>query len=261
MHPKGMVDRLKLVCGSAMIWVALAGGSALGQTGGDGLNTPLPTASGTAPQPANGGLDNATLPGAKDRAAEASPTPATRAGTAVHIGTPVQVKMTAAVDSGSVRNGDTVHGRLAAPLKTTSGVVLPAGTPVLGTVVSAARAGTLQSGGVLSLQLTKVGSLHVVTDVAEFDGQEGHKDVADAAPEKGSEAIVNLGAVLTFNVLENGAVPGLVKGVAPVQSKDQGMGTNAPAAGDTGSPNMTPGVGQHPVSGATQGVVPARPKS
>jgi hypothetical protein len=102
-----------------------------------------------------------------------------------------------------------VRAVLSAPVTTSKGRVLTSGTPVEATVVSAAPAGTMQSAGVLSLQLIRVGSVAVVSDVAEFSGHEGHTDVADSAPVKGTEATVQPGTVLTFHVTDNGVVTGL----------------------------------------------------
>lgn len=120
--------------------------------------------------------------------------------------------MSDAVNSGVQRNGDIVHGVLAASVKTSAGLTVPSGAKVDATVVSAARAGTMLSGGVLSLQVTRIGGVPVITDVVDFNGQEGHKDVADSAPAKGSEAVVQPGAILQFHVMENGRATGLDPG-------------------------------------------------
>ena len=90
--------------------------------------------------------------------------------------------MAQGVSSGVQINGDKVRGTLTAAVRTTNGTVLPVGAAVEGTVVSSAKAGVIASGGVLSLQLTQVGGVHVITNVVDFNGQEGHKDVADSAP-------------------------------------------------------------------------------
>ena len=58
-----------------------------------------------------------------------------------------------------------------------------------------------------------------MTDVAAFDGKEGHKDVADSAPDKGTEAVAQAGLTIQFHVLEMGKVPGLVLGGAQVSEK------------------------------------------
>ena len=160
--------------------------------------------------------------------------------------------LTQALDSGTRMNGDKIHGTLAAPVRTTSGAVLPRGTVVDGTVVSAAKAGLVTSGGILSLQLTRVGGVAVITDVVDFNGQEGHKDVADSAPAKGSEATVAQGTTLDFHVLEVGHATGLVPGVAPAKN----AGGNGDGGQGNGPVGNGPGIPQTPIHGATQGVTP-----
>ena len=212
---------------------------AVSDAAGKGAETPLDS---SVPQP-NG-----------DASALSSPVAAGANGASIRVGTEVQMILSQAVDSGSKRNGDSVQGVLAAPLRTSAGAVLPKGTVVMGTVVSSAKAGEVVSGGVLSLQLTRVGAVHVITDVLDFNGKEGHKDVADAAPEKGTEAAVASGSVLRFKVMEQGRATGLVPGVAPAN-----VGANTPGAGQpagTDSRNTGPGVNQTQIHGATQGVVP-----
>lgn len=144
-----------------------------------------------------------------DPSALSGPMPAQPPVLTIPVGSAVRVKMVDQVDSGRNKNGDAVHAVLAAPLTTSKGRVLPIGSRVEATVVSAAQAGTMQSAGVLSLQLTHVDGAAVVSDVVDFTGQEGHKDVADSAPQKGTEAKVNAGASVTFHVMENGPATGL----------------------------------------------------
>ncbi len=203
-----------------------------------------------APAAGEPALDTPGAKGTGDQSALASPVSPLPRGSAIGVGTDIRMVLTQAVDSGAQRNGDKVHGKLASPLHTTSGVVIPQGTAVEGTVVSAARAGLVTSGGILSLQVTQVGGIPIITDVVDFNGQEGHKDVADSAPQKGSEAMVTSGTTLEFHVLEAGRATGLVPGVAPA--------TNAGGQGNGGGGETTPGPGipQTPVHGATQGVTP-----
>ena len=204
-----------------------------------GLDNPtVPVAPASAKQPTDAVLDSTGIPGAKDAAPEDSPVSAQHVGSAIKQGTTVSMQLSGSVDSGSNKNGDAVHGKLTAPVRTTAGVLLPAGTAVAATVVSAAKAGTVQSAGILSIQLTRVGSVPVVTDVADFNGQEGHKDVADSAPQKGTEAIAQAGAMLQFHVLENGKVPGIVPG-ATLQNTSGGKGGSK-----AGGPAALPSAGQ-----------------
>lgn len=108
-------------------------------------------------------------------------------------GTPIRIQMSADIDSAHVHNGDTVMGALTEPLKG-----MPAGTPVTLTVVSAAPAGTMQSGGVLSLQVIAVGEHPMLSETMSRLGEEGHKDVADSAPAKGTEAGVRKGETIVL---------------------------------------------------------------
>ncbi len=196
-----------------------------------------------------------------DPSALSSPLPPQPPVITIPVGSTVQVKMVDHVDSGANKNGDTVHAVLAAPVTTSKGRVLPTGSKVEATVVAAAPAGKIQSAGVLSLQLTRVGGVPVVSDVVDFTGQEGHKDVADSAPQKGTEAKVDPGAPLTFHVMENGPATGLdLAGAAQAKregtvgggsmdnaAKQPPAGPQAPA----GSPNTQPGLGQSAAKGAT----------
>lgn len=223
-------------------------------------NATVPIAPASTPQPAGTVLDSRGIPGATDTTPLASPVAPSPRASAIKAGTTVSIQLTVQVDSGSFRNGDSLSGTLTTPLKTTAGTTLPAGTKVVGTVVSAAKAGTVLSGGILSLQLTRVGAIPIVTDVLDFNGQEGHKDVADSAPQKGAEAVAQAGSTLIFHVLENGAVPGVVPG-----AKLDGPAGNQPGApgapGPVGHPNDAPGVNQTPVKGGSQPVTTAAPST
>ncbi len=177
------------------------------------LNTPtVPVAPASTPQPASAVLDTPAAQAPGDKSALSSPVAPDHMAPYIRVGSAVAMKLTDQVSSGAQRNGDTVHGVLTAPVTLSNGVALPAGTNVDATVVSAARAGTVGSAGVLSLQLTRVGGHAVVTDVVDFNGQEGHKDVADSAPAKGTEAVVKPGTLLNFHVLETGKATGLAPG-------------------------------------------------
>ena len=162
-------------------------------------------------------------------------------------GTALQLRLNQAVDSGHQRNGDSIQGTLIAPVKAANGKVLPKGTPVVATIVSSAAAGTMQSYGVLSLQVYRVGRVAVFSNVLDFDGQEGHKDLADSAPEKGTEAAVRQGTVLNFKVLGAGDNPdptehggrGAGGGRGGQRGADATSGQGAPNVGNTPTPQAT----------------------
>ena len=231
------------------------------QSGGDRSTLASPV-SGTTPAANANAPTRLDTPAAQesggDASALASPVPPRLIGSTLRVGTQVDVTLTEDVSSGSQINGTKVRAKLAAPVRSSSGVVLPAGTAVEGTVVSSAKAGLIASGGVLSLQLTQVGGIATITDVRDFNGSEGHKDVADSAPEKGTEAMVARGTLLTFHVLEPGKATGLVPGVPPATNPggNSGGGQNSGQGSGNNTPNTTPAIKQTPIGGATQGVVP-----
>ncbi len=105
-------------------------------------------------------------------------------GLGIRSGTPIRVKLRVAVDSGHARNGDMIDGTLA-----TSIAGLPVGTPVRLTVVQAVSAGRLTSYGELSLQVVSIADRRVLSDTITAQGKEGPKDLPDAAPARGTEAI------------------------------------------------------------------------
>ncbi len=110
-------------------------------------------------------------------------------------GTPICIQLASTADSGHLRNGDTVKAILQQPL-----AGLAKGTPVILTVVQAARAGSLVSYGELSLQVTQIGAHEVLSDIVTALGKEGKKDIADAAPATGTEAEFPAGQDFTFPV-------------------------------------------------------------
>ena len=93
-----------------------------------------------------------------------------------------------------------VQARLASPVRASDGHVLPAGSAVKLTVVSVAPAGKIESMGEVTLQIVAVGGVATLSDAQTFEGKEGHKDLPDSAPAKGTEAVVAAGTVLHFEV-------------------------------------------------------------
>jgi hypothetical protein len=139
---------------------------------------------------------------AVDASFEASPEvgPSEHHGAHVPVGTAIAVTLSRAIDSGRLKNGDTVAAKLAAPVKTSSGATLAAGTPVSVSVIATVPAGKLTAVGEFSLQALKVGSIDVFTDIKTYRGEAGHRDVADAAPAVGTDAGLPAGTKLTFKV-------------------------------------------------------------
>jgi hypothetical protein len=148
-----------------------------------------------------------------DGAVEASPAPEPKRTVVGSIapGTALPITLSEAVDSGKLKNGSTLEATLtsAVPVKlsgtqcegTCSGITVPAGAKVTVSVVGAVPADKISSAGEMSLQVMKVGEFSVYCDTQTFKGKEGHKDVADSAPDKGTDAMLAAGAALTFHVL------------------------------------------------------------
>jgi hypothetical protein len=138
-----------------------------------------------------------------DGSVEASPMPGgskTGMKGTIAPGTALPIRLSAEVDSGKVKNGATLQATLTAPVKAGSATV-PAGAKVEVSVVGAVPADKLSSAGEMSLQVISVGGRSVYADTQTFKGKEGHKDVADSAPSKGTDAELAAGATLTFHVL------------------------------------------------------------
>ncbi len=138
-----------------------------------------------------------------DGSVEASPMPGgTKTATKGSIapGTALPIRLSAEVDSGKLKNGATLQATLTAPVKAGTTTV-PAGAKVEVSVVEAVPADKISSAGEMSLQVMSVGGISVYADTQTFKGKEGHKDVADSAPTKGTDAELAAGATLTFHVL------------------------------------------------------------
>ncbi len=162
-----------------------------------------------------------------DGAVQSSPVPGTTAKPSGYLRprTAIPLKLATAIDSGSLKNGQTVAATLTSAVPVVGGAAMAAGTPVQLTVVETLAAGKIASAGEMSLQVQRVGRLSVFTDTQTFRGQPGHKDVADSAPQKGTDATLAAGAMLTFHVqpepgpvngppARKAVVPGEVNGVA-----------------------------------------------
>ena len=224
---------LKTLCACALVCVA---GTLVAQR---------PTDSAAQASP----IQPAPRAAATDSAAEASPElgPKVGSGAALVRSQAVHVKLERGVDSGRVKNGDTVPATLTAPVRLTTGASLPAGTPVAITVVEAVPAGRLSAAGELSLQVVRVGRVATATDFRVYRGQPGPREVADAAPKIGTDAGLPAGAELEFHVLNPDApaesapkqtakAPGSVDGTASGSAPPASARSNAgePVFGDTG---------------------------
>ncbi|HEX5284386.1 MAG TPA: hypothetical protein VFW30_09710 [Bryocella sp.] len=166
-----------------------------------------------------------------DAAAQASPIRmGSGHGESVPPHSAIEVKLSRGIDSGTLKNGETVQARLSQPVTLSPRGTLPVGTPVELTVVETLPAGRLYAAGEFSLQAERVGSVGVYTNTLTYRGKPGHKDLADSAPAVGTDAGLAAGAALTFHVLPPpapatgpararnggpGSVNGVASGVAP----------------------------------------------
>jgi hypothetical protein len=162
-----------------------------------------------------------------DAAQQASPVPLNRRRSVwINPHTAIEVKLGRSIDSGRLKNGESVPATLANPVALSPKGTLNAGTPAELTVVETLPAGRISAAGEFSLQMVRVGPVGVFTDTLVYRGKPGHKDLPDSAPQVGTDAGLPAGAELTFHVLpppapangpptaKNGG-PGGVNGVAP----------------------------------------------
>lgn len=199
---------------------------------------------------------------AVDSAAQASPIGSDgRSAVSIAPHTTIQVRIARSIDSGHLKNGDTVNATLSNAVALSSRGTLNAGTPAELTVVETLPAGRIYASGEFSLQLLRVGTVPVYTDTLTYRGKAGHKDLPDSAPQVGTDAGLSSGSELTFHVLPpptpaNGPPnarnrgPGSVDGVAvggapPPGSSKQPGGSGKP---QNASGNMVLG---RPGSGKT----------
>ncbi|HEY4009010.1 MAG TPA: hypothetical protein VGM11_02580, partial [Acidobacteriaceae bacterium] len=141
---------------------------------------------------------------ATDASQLASPAPAIgERGHAVWVAphTAIDVKLRRSIDSGRLKNGETVPATLEKPIALSPKGMLNAGTLVELTVVETLPAGRIYAAGEFSLQVLRVGSLTVYTNTLTYRGKPGHKDLPDSAPAVGTDAGLAAGTELTFHVL------------------------------------------------------------
>ena len=169
-----------------------------------------------------------------DSAEQASPI-RSNSGSGVSIAphTEVHLKLGRSIDSGQLKNGDTVAATLARPVALSPKGTLDAGTPVQITVVETLPAGRISSAGEFSLQVERVGPIVVSTDTLTYRGQPGHKDLPDSAPAAGTDAVLAAGAELVFHVL-----PPPEPANGPPKASNRGQGSVDGVATGTNSARM-----------------------
>lgn len=225
-----------------------------------------------------------------DNSAQASSISAERRRTGPHLAphTAVSVALGRAIDSGKLKQGDTVTARLTAPIAAPGSHTLPAGTPVMLSVIETVPAGRISAVGEFSLQAVQVGNIGVYTDTLVFQGKPGHQDLPDSAPALGTDAGLPSGAPLTFQVQpppvdadylpppsdkNTGNTPGAVNGIAsgsppPASAMKSTYGdANGAGSGKTPAqrqPSISPGdttTGQQPQQAQQPSVASNQPQS
>lgn len=180
---------------------------------------------------------------ATDAAAEASPISShTRGGTWIQPHTPIEVKLGRSIDSGRLKNGDTIPATLTKPVTLSPTGTLSPGTRAELTVIETLPAGRISAAGEFSLQIERIGSLSVYTNTLTYRGKPGHKDLPDSAPQVGTDAGLAAGAVLTFHVL-----PPPTSASGPPQARKRGPGSVNGTASGAPPP---PGSSNQPNAGA-----------
>jgi|HubBroStandDraft_5_1064220.scaffolds.fasta_scaffold61283_2 hypothetical protein len=164
--------------------------------------------------------------------------------------TEIALKLGRTIDSGHLKNGDTVAATLAKPVALSPKGMLDPGTAAELTVVETLPAGRIYAAGEFSLQLVRIASVPVYTDTLTYRGDPGHKDLPDSAPAVGTDAGLAVGAQLIFHVLPppepangppkaaNGG-PGSVDGVAsppPPHTTGKMNDAQVTGASSTGTP-------------------------
>ena len=222
-------------CGTTLV-LALSFGAGAAHTQTTQWQPPTDTSAQASP----------TTPAAKapatDSSAQASPVGAGKRQTGPVLAphTAVPVTLDEGIDSGHLKNGQTVHGRLSSDVPARNGT-LRSGTPVQLSVIGTVPAGRLNAVGEMSLQLEQIGKVPVNTEVLTFRGKPGHKDLPDSAPALGTNAGLASGAALTFHIAPqpvfadnapapDKATPGSVNGVAAGETPQQQPASNRPAA-------------------------------
>lgn len=138
---------------------------------------------------------------AVDDSMESSPIPEPhRSGVWIAPHTAISIALDEAIDSGKLKNGQTIPARLAAAV-TAHGKTFPAGTPVQLTVVATVPAGRMYQVGEISLQVLSVSGTPASTDTLTFRGKPGPRLTPDAVPALGTDASLASGTQLTFHVL------------------------------------------------------------
>jgi hypothetical protein len=188
--PAGFGSGMRRVCGGfgavLMLSVAMMPVAGKAQKPTDSSVQSSPT---TAPPKAavvDGSVESSPVPGGTKTGVRGSIAP----------GTALPIKLSAGVDSGKVKNGATLQATL-----TSAVAVQLSGPQCVGTCSGlTVPADKMSSAGEIDLQVIKVGGYSVFCDTQTFKGKEGHKDVADSAPAKGTDATLAAGAALTFHV-------------------------------------------------------------
>lgn len=177
---------------------------------------------------------------AVDEAMQASPVSLTAGGAGngpdFSPHTAIPVRLSAAIDSGSLKNGQMVPASLTSAIRS-GNITFAQGSPVELSVVETVPAGRISAAGEFSLQLLRVGKADVFTDIQTFRGDTGKKDLPDSAPAVGTDAGLPSGASLVFHVQPH---PQAAEG-PPSNTESTPGSVNGTASGSPPPAGATPG--------------------
>ena len=192
-------------CGSKPATTPEAGGTA---------NSANPNSSSAPNAPASNSATPATAPAAAPALAPAPPPPLP---VVIPAGTTITVTLDQTVNSQTANNGDPFAASLAVPLTSGSLVVLPVGTKVGGTVVTAQSAGKFKGNALLQLVIdsVRINGTRYPMQTNEFE---------DVGKGRGKRTAVGAGGGAAFGAIV-GALAGGGKGAAIGALAGGGAGT------------------------------------
>jgi hypothetical protein len=179
--------------------------------------TPDPGSSANSANPNSSSAPNSSASDGAPRAAAPAPTPPPPPPLVIPAGTTITVTLDQTVNSQTANNGDAFAASLAVPLTSGTLVVLPVGTKVGGTIVTAQSAGKFKGNALLQL----------VIDQVRIDGTRypmQTNEIEDVGKGRGKRTAVGAGGGAAFGAIV-GALAGGGKGAAIGALAGGGAGT------------------------------------
>ena len=110
----------------------------------------------------------------------------------------LEIRLSQSLSSATAKDGDAFAGVVVKSRVVMGGGEIPAGTPVKGTVLYAKRGGVMKSVGILTLQLTSVGSTAV-------DSSRYHISADPERPTGTADIVLARDTIIKFNVKASSA--------------------------------------------------------